>query len=115
MRPRLLVTSSVPHVADRASTAPPMIRTPDAGGAIPSAQAPLGFIGQDQTIMRHARYVPLAVAAILAAACGQPASSPSDGVTPTASASTSRTPTVAATVTAVPEAPNPRVGAIFLG
>ena len=65
--------------------------------------------------MRHARYVPLAVAAILAAACGQPASSPSDGATPTASASTSRTPTVAATVTAVPEAPNPRVGAIFLG
>ncbi|MCV7423274.1 trypsin-like peptidase domain-containing protein [Mycobacterium yunnanensis] len=64
--------------------------------------------------MRHARFVPFAAAVVLAAACGQPGPAPRTTAT-SAAAATARTPTVAATVTAVPQSPNPRVGAIFLG
>ncbi|MEU0494458.1 trypsin-like serine protease [Mycobacterium sp. NPDC006124] len=65
--------------------------------------------------MRHASLVSFAAVAVLVAACGAPGSSSQSTTTSSASHVTSRTPTVVATVTAVPEAPNPRVGAIFLG
>lgn len=54
----------------------------------------------------------VALVVLVATACGQPATPKSTTVV---AASTSTRPTVVATVTAVPAAPDPRVGAIFLG
>ncbi|KAA0101354.1 serine protease [Mycolicibacterium sp. P1-18] len=65
--------------------------------------------------MRHAGSVVIASALILVAACSGPGA-PQPSTTASSPASPSSRPAaVAATVTAVPSAPNPRVGAIFLG
>jgi hypothetical protein len=62
--------------------------------------------------MRRAGYVLLAATAVVAAACGQPAASQQTTAVPTSSVPPR---TAMATVTAVPAAPDPRVGAVFLG